>query len=277
MNYLRVPAEVSLADIRAKSCSWSPGMYRQVMIPTSKVISVGELLANYENGMEVGSLAYVRQSDYAFIRTKALQDHSVLTQSKGDSIISITPQAYEKAVRNHPGRIVKDGDILYARGGAVGEVGIVHGCGTATISSHLLHLRFTDHPYYCFAFLKHPICKLQQQPKVKGAIHALDNFHIDTLLRCLVPFPHQPDAERVIRYVSALMEAIVDKEKMIRIKNSEIDSFIRLELESCQNKNACFLFLYPSVGEVRELGRLDAAMYSIAFKRKVFLIKNYFR
>lgn len=274
MQYLRVPRELSVHEIRLKNSSWSPRMYSGIALPISSVKKVGDLLASYKNGVEVGSIAYVKKSPFYFVRTKALQEYSCLTQFKGDSVIPITLQAFNKATEKHPERLINDGDILYARGGSVGEVAIANGCGQSILSSHILKLTFQNHPWYCFSFLKHPICKLQQQPDVKGAIRALDNFNINTLLDCLIPFPNQKDSDRVISYVSALMQAIVEKEKAIREKNRQIDASIVSELLNNQKANT-FRFTMPDSNEIRELGRLDASMYSRDFKQKQFLITNY--
>ena len=123
MQYLRVPNEIALGEIRAKKSSWSCGQYPRVIIPAKHVVPVRNLLESSDNGHEVGSLAYVPASQFTFVRTKALQDYAYLTQEIPGATTPITPQAFARATRNKPGRVVRDGDILYARGGSVGEVG----------------------------------------------------------------------------------------------------------------------------------------------------------
>src|SRR3990172_6482840 len=98
MNYLRVPNEISLDEIRAKGSSLSAGMYRRVVIPTSTVKRVGDLLDSnhpFDKGIEPGSLWYMKRSTHHFIRTKALQDYSYLLYPKGDAIVPINPRAFE--------------------------------------------------------------------------------------------------------------------------------------------------------------------------------------
>lgn len=274
MKYLRVPSEVTLADLKIKESSWSPGMYQRVEIPNSNQRRVGDLLESYHNGHEVGSLAYVPKSPCSFVRTKALQPHSMLTQFKGGAMIPITPSAFAGAVERSPGREILEGDILYARGGSVGEVAIAHECGKATLSGHMLKLRFVMSSLYCFAFLKHDVCKLQQRSNVAGSIAALDNFKLDTLLNCRIPFPVQQDADKVIDYVAGLVEAIIDKEKCIRSRDTEILQKIEAELSANQS-GGDFRFEYPNVQEIRTLGRLDAAIYSYEYKSKVARITSY--
>lgn len=274
MHYLLSPPEITLDELRNNNANFSPRAYKRVFMGTSCVERIGDLLKSYDNGIEVGSLAYVPRSPYNFIRTKALQDYSCLTQHLSGAISPITPRAFKKATGSAPGRIVRDNDILYARGGSVGEVALANDCGQATLSGHMLRLEFQDNKWYCFAFMKHPICKLQQQSQVKGSIRALDNFTINTLLDCLIPFPNQPDAERAIAYVSALMQAIVDKEKAIRQRDSAIHDTIAYELTTHQKPNA-FVFQHPTLNEVRTIGRFDAAIYDREYKAVAHQIANY--
>jgi hypothetical protein len=230
-------------------------------------------LGGAENGVEVGSLAYVPNSPNTYIRTKALQPHAHLTQKGYDAVIHITPKAFAKATKGNK-RLALDGNILYARGGSVGEVGIVHDCGQATFSGHILKLGFAENPLYCYAFMKHPICKLQQQPKVKGSIRSLDNFNINTLLDCLIPFPNQNDADLIIEYVSALMQAVLDKEIAIHEKYDVIIERIDEELLSHQ-KNNTFAYAFPTKAQVITTSRLDASFWSEELTRTLFVVKNY--
>jgi type I restriction enzyme S subunit len=274
MNYLRVPREVSFSEVSSRDASWSPSMFRRIVIPNADVRRVGHLLASWCNGTEVGSISYVDKSPFRFIRTKALQDHSLLTQTKGDSIIPIVPKAFATAIQGHSERIVRDGDILYARGGSVGEVAFAYSCGQAVMSGHVLKILFKEDPFYCFAFMKHPVCKLQQASKIKGAIRALDNFNINTLLDCLIPFPNQGDAAPVIRYVSVLMQAIVEKEKVIRERHHSIIAVIEKEL-STNRLGREFHYAFPMISEIDECSRFDSGLYCMGFRRLKHLVDDY--
>jgi len=274
MSYSRVPSQVSFGEISSRNASWSPSMFQRVVIPNVNIRRVGDLLASWCNGTEVGSISYVRKGPFEFIRTKAFQDHLVLTQRRGGSIIPITPKAFWKAVKGHPERIVRDGDILYARGGSVGEVAFAYSCGQAVMSGHVLSIRFKADPLYCFAFMKHPICKLQQASNIKGAIHALDNFNINTLLDCQIPFPNQGDAARVVRYVSVLMQAIVEKEKTIRERDHSIITGIEKEL-STNRLGREYHYVFPTISEIKESSRLDSGLYCAGFRRLKHLVDDY--
>src|SRR5439155_2657889 len=101
--------------------------------------------------------------------------------------------------------------------------------------------------------------------------------HAKTLwLDCLIPFPNQEDADRVICYVSTLMQAIVEKERTIRQRSDTIHHLIQDELGSNQ-KARLFQFEHPYLSEIRASGRLDSAIYDLEYKSKIWLIKNYER
>jgi hypothetical protein len=267
MKYLRVPREVTLADIQAKESSWSAGMYQRVEIPTSSTRLVRDLLHGYDKGSDPGSKYYLRHSTHHFIRTKALQSHSYLISSKGDAITPLNPRVFEDMG-------LADGDILLSKDSNVGECAMVDGdtWRNHTLSGGVVRLRPSTNRYYLFAFLKHPLFVTELRAKVpRGATIAHAN---ELWLDCQIPFPSQKDSSEVIAYIAALAEAIVDKEKAIRARDTEILRLIEAELSENQAGPA-FHYEYPTTTEVRSLGRLDAAIYSHEYKEKVSRITNY--
>lgn len=271
MAYIQVPKEVSIADIRSKDTSWSPGMYRRVTIPNQRVNAVRDLLDSscpFEKGVEPGSMWYMRKSEYYLIRTKALQEDCCLLYPKGDAITPLNPKAFKDFA-------LLDGDILMSKDSNVGDCAMVDGDNWKThmFSGGILRLHPTIDRYYFFSFLKHPIFKAQLLAIVpRGATIA----HAKSLWQdCMIPFPNQSDGATVTRYVSALMQAIVDKERTIRAKNKAIDKAIVEELQNNQIGRAGFQHSPLAIDEIKQLGRLDAGMYVDDFKRKLFLITNY--
>lgn len=273
MDYLRVPRVINIGEIRDRDAAWSPSMFRRVIIPNANVKRLGELLnpsKPFEKGVEPGSIHYLRRSTRFFIRTKALQDHSYLLYPKGDAITPISPRVFEDP-------FLADGDILMSKDSNVGECAMVDGdrWRNHMFSGGIVRLHPSADRYYFFAFLKHPLFKTQllaKSPRGATIVHSKTLW-----LDCLIPFPNQRDAERVIRYISALMQAIVEKEKTIREKNEQIDSDIEDELVSKQKPGSPYTYAFPSISELAELGRLDASMYSDDFSKKAFLLRNYTR
>jgi len=82
------------------------------------------------------------------------------------------------------------------------------------------------------------------------------------------------DDKSVCEYIAALAVAIAEKEKAIRVRDAEIFQLIDTELAGNQS-GAAFQYEHPNVKEVRNLGRLDAAIYSHEYKSKIARILNY--
>ena len=267
MMYLRVPREITLAELKAKNSSWSAAMYQRVEIPTKRTCYVRDVIHNYDKGSDPGSRHYLRFSTHHLIRTKSLKSHSYLISSKGEAITPINPRVFKDMM-------LSDGDILLSKDSNVGECAMVDGDSwrNHTLSGGVVRLRPSINRYYLFSFLKHPMFVTQLRTKVpRGATIAHAN---DLWLDCLIPFPDQPDADKVVAYVAALTEAIIDKEKSIRKRDADILRTINAELLANQVGDQ-FRYEYPNSKEIRECGRLDAAIYSYEYKSKVALITNY--
>lgn len=270
IDYVRVPDQITLAEMRSKRASWSSGLYRRVIIPNPNVQPVKALLdpkRPYDRGIEPGSISYLTKSSHYLIRTKALQDHSNLVYPKGDAITPINPKAFRDP---H----LKGGDILLSKDSNIGECAMVD---AETLSQHMfsggvLRLRPVGDHFYLFAFLKHPLFKQQLETMVpRGAtIRHAKSLWLD----CLIPFPVQPGAEHVCRYVSQLMQAIVEKEQQIRRRSAAIHNEIHLELTGNQ-KPVPFTYQFPTSRELSEMGRMDACIYDREYRSKIWLIENY--
>jgi len=266
MKYLCVPSEVSLADLKTKTSSWSAGMYRRVEIPTLHTRAIRELITGYDRGSDPGSMYYLEKSTHYLIRTKALQAHSYLIYPKGGAITAINPRAFEDMA-------LTDGDILLSKDSNVGECAMVDGerWRSHTLSGGIVRLRPSINRHYLFAFLKHELFKTELLSMVpRGATIAHAN---DLWLDCRIPFPAQRDAADVIAYVAALTEAIVEKERAIYSRNEEIHEKIDVELAS--NQADTFRYEQPTRDEVARLGRFDAAIYGYEYKSKIARILNY--
>lgn len=267
MTYLRVPREIGLDELRRRDFSWSAGMYQRVEIPTASTRLLGDLLHGYDKGHDPGSVFYVPQSPYYFIRTKALQPYSDLISRKGDAITPLSPKAFKDME-------LSDGDILLSKDSNIGECAMVDGdtWRTHTLSGGVLRLRPMIDRHYLLAFLKHPLFTTELRAKVpRGATIAHAN---DLWLECHIPFPNQTDGARVVAYVGALMQAIVEKQIAIRERQSEI--FRRIESELLLNqRSGAFRYSYPTSDEVRATTRLDTGLYCRGFQEFQQQVRGY--
>lgn len=269
-SYVAVPKIVKISEIEDKGFVLSPSLFRRVEIKNQNVKKIRDLLDRElkpkDKGFEVGSKAYVYNSKFFFIRTKALQSTSFLPNYDKESIVPILPQSF----KNYD---LREGDILISKDSNIGEVVILDkDLPKYMPSAGIYRLPVSKLKYYLLAFMKNDFFKTQLNFLVsRGATirHAKTLF-----LDCLIPFPNQKNSDEIIKYVELLTKAIINKEKEIRRKHKLILEKIEKELLENQKSNK-FQYKLPDIEEIEKVGRLDTGLYAENFKKLDFLIRNY--
>lgn len=270
MNYVRVPLEISAADVLSKSCSFSASQYRGVIITNKNSVPLRELLDRplrpSDKGVEVGSQSYITRSPFQFVRTKGLQPESFLPSFSPESVVPILPMSF----KNYS---LKEGDVLISKDSNIGEVIILdHDYPKHMISGGIYRLPISKHKYYIFSLLKTDFFKTQL---LFLASRGTTILHAKTLfLDCKIPFPNQKNSDDVIKYIESLTISIIKQEKDIKEKTELLNIKIEKELLENQKLNK-FHYEYPTLEKIAKNSRLDTGIYSEEFKKTDFLIKNY--
>lgn len=269
-NYIHVPNTVKVLDIVDNNYSLSSTQYKRLVMPNRNFKLVKDFLDRPLNkkdlGVEIGSLNYIGESPYRFIKTKALQEHSYLLDINKDSALPIMPSVYQQMN-------LKSGDLLISKDSNIGEIVILDkDYKNCMLSSAIYRLPVEEKwRYYLLAFIKHGIFREQLDFMVpKGATirHAKTMF-----LDCKIPLPNT-DTEKVVRYVSLLTQSIVNKEKLIRKRHKDIIQLIENEL-TVNQKPKEFSYELPKLNELNIVGRLDVSRYCKEYKEYEHLITNY--
>lgn len=273
MAYIDIPQEISYKEVCDNEGNLSSNTYKKLLMKNTNFKTLGELLKDFQSGKEIGSLAYVKNSNFLFLRTKALNSHLFCldfhTQGASECI---KPHSYELNFKQN--MKLEKNNILFVTGGNVGEVAFIdEGLENIIFSSHLIKLEILENPHYVFALLKHNISKEQVNFSPTGAIKGLDTFKIDYILNCKIPFPNT-NAKESIKFIELLTKSIIIKEKLIKQRHERILSLIESELLNNQLPNT-FHYAYPTFKELLESARLDTGIYCEEFKKLDFLIKNY--
>lgn len=248
----------------------APSQLNILDIPNKNTILIRDLLdrelKSSDRGNEVGSLNYISESDYHFIRSKELQTNYFLSFLDNKSVVAIRPQVFKNFN-------LKAGDLIISKDSNIGEAIILdRDYPKFMISSALYRLPITNNKLYIFAFLKHNYFKKQLDLFVpKGSIirHAKTFF-----LDCKIPFPSQKTSTEIIRYIELLTQAVINKEKEIRRKNQLIFDLIEKEILENQ-KDTKFKYESPRFSELFSNLRFDSGYYCFDYKQKIFLISNY--
>lgn len=269
-SYIHIPNAIDLQEFVNNNFSLSSSQYVKLVMPNKNYKFVRDFLKRPLNrkdlGVEVGSLNYIDESPYLFIRTQAFQEHSFLLDINKESALPIMPSVFVQMN-------LKEGDVLISKDSNIGEVIILDkDYPNCMLSGAIYRLPVKDEwRYYLLALIKHSIFREQLDFMVpKGATirHAKTKF-----LDCKIPLPNN-NAEKVVCFISLLTQAIVNKEKIIHHRHIAILQLIEKELEENQS-NSDFCYNLPKFTEVEELNRIDTNMYRFYFKKEVFKIVNY--
>lgn len=268
-SYINIPKSISINSIFENNYTLSSSQYKQLIMVNKNFKYVKDFLSRplrrSDLGNEIGSKNYIQKSPYYFMRTKALQSHTYLPEITKESVLPIMPNAFRSS------NLKKD-DIIISKDSNIGEAIILDkNYPNYMLSGALYKLPVKENKYYLLAFIKHEIFRQQLDFMVpKGATirHAKTMF-----LDCKIPMPSS-NKEHVITYVETLMEAIINKEKLIKERHKLIMNIIKNELLKNQ-KPTKFNYEFPRIKEVMELGRLDTGLYRQEFKEINDLVLNY--
>lgn len=268
-NFIDVPLYTTFKDIINKDFSLSATQYKSLCINNKNQIPLKDFLdrelLRKDRGKDVGTEAYVDNSPYKFIKTKALQPKSYLLDVIKDSVLYVIPDSF---VSMH----LQKGDLIISKDANVGEVIILDkDLPNAMLCGSLYKLPVTKHKYYLLAVIKSDLFRQQIDflvPRGSTIRHGKTKF-----LECMIPIPEK-NKEETMEYVETLTQAIINKEIEIKHKHNLILEKIQEELENNQN-NCKFVYSLPSLKDIQELERMDSSVYSYEFKEKEFLIKNY--
>lgn len=268
-SYIRIPESISFKSIEEKDFTLSSSQYMDLIMPNKNFKFVRDFLSRplkrTDLGNEIGSINYIGNSPFHFLRTKALQPHTYLPEITPETAIPITPKAFIK-------QNLKAGDLLISKDSNIGEVVILDKDYPNIMTSGAIYrLPVTENKYYLLAFIKHQIFREQidfMVPKGATIRHAKTMF-----LDCKIPLPNKKTKE-TMKYVELLTQTIINKEILIKERHHKILETIETELKQNQKKNS-FKFEYPNINELEEQGRFDTGLYNQEFKTWNHLVKNY--
>jgi type I restriction enzyme S subunit len=269
-HYIHIPTTVSLNDIEKNNFSMSSSQYKKIIMPNKNYKLVKNFLSRplkrSDLGIEVGSINYIKQSPYHFIRTKALQTHTFLPELSRETALPIMPSEFVQMN-------LKEGDLLISKDSNIGEIVILDKDYTDyMLSGGIYRLPVKEEwRFYLLAMIKHNIFREQLDfivPKGATIRHAKKLF-----LDCKIPLPNTKGDE-TIQYISVIAQAIVNKEKLIRKRHHDILKLIDDELTNNQKQNQ-FTYRMPQFRDICNIGRLDSGLYSIEHKVLEHMLLNY--
>lgn len=216
-----------------------------------------------DNGLEVGSINYIKRSHKIFMKAKAVQDYNFLPIINDETSEYIKPSAFYEME-------LKKGDIIISKDSNIGESCILNkDYNNLMLSNAFYRLPINNNKLYIFSFMKSEYFKKQLDilsPKGATIRHAGKKF-----LECYIPFPSD---EKIIKYITILTKVIINVEECIIKKDRKIISMLDNELNNgCKNTNVNIDALKYS--ELVKLQRFDVGIFSNKYKMVKNLIENY--
>ncbi len=268
-SFICTPKTISFDMVSKGNFTLSSSQYKQLVVRNKNLRLVSSFMTRgldrEDLGEEIGSVNYIGRSTHYFMRTKALQEHSFLPEMTKETLLPMNPRFFRQM---H----LQKGDLLLSKDSNIGEAVILErDYPNVMLSGAIYRLPVEDMKYYLLAFLKHPVFRQQLDflvPKGATIRHAKTLF-----LDCLIPMPNT-DAEATIEFVEKLLQAVIHKEALIRMRHQRILEKIEAELTEHQ-RDASFCYEFPRYKEVAEVGRLDTGVYTEYFKSSCHSIYNY--
>ena len=186
-KYIKTPSSISYKDIGNADYTLSASQYKHLSMLNTNTLTVRDFLSRplqrKDLGVEVGSLNYINQSTHYFLRTKALQEYSLLPDITKETMLPIMPQSFVQMN-------LKEGDLIISKDSNIGEIVILdRDYPNVMLSGALYKLPVHSKKYYLLAFIKHTLFREQLDFMVpKGATirHAKTLF-----LDCKIPIPNK--------------------------------------------------------------------------------------
>ena len=220
-------------------------------------------LQTSDNGIEVGSINYIKKSEKIFMKAKALQAFNYLPIINAETSEFIKPSCFVNME-------LQAGDIILSKDSNIGEACILDkDYPNIMLSNALYKLPINKNKLYIFSFMKSIYFKKQLDilsPRGATIRHAGKRF-----LECYIPFPN---SNEVISFIECLTKSIIDIEKNIFIKNDKILNYFDNNLkDNCIIEKNNIASLHFS--EVKNIGRLDVGIFSESYKKINHYIENY--
>lgn len=269
-KYVKAPDFITFEECQENDYKLSSALYKKLLMQNKNAKPVSDFLTrkllNADLGSEIGSLSYIDKSSHYFLRTKSLQKHSFIPEINKESSLPMRPADFVDMS-------LKKGDLILSKDSNIGEAAILDkDYPNYMLSGAIYKLPVKEEwKYYLFAMIKHDIFREQLDTIVpKGATirHAKTLF-----LNCLIPLPNN-NQDNIIKFISILTKAIIEKETLIQKRHKDILDAIEKELNENQKPDK-FEYSLPTINEVERIGRLDTSLYEKEFQGHIFRIRNY--
>lgn len=260
MRYVNVPQKITSDSLKKRGFSFAPSRYSAFYPDDPKRYEVLSKLVKLRNErkkiqldrkyiyIEIGDINVNTGSiNYIEYLGKLLPNTSPLTIKQNDVLIS-TVRTYRKGI----GFVDLDKPEMIC----TPAMAVIAETSERVTKEYIFAILRTD-------FFIEQILSFQN----RGMYPRLDK---DTINFVHIPLPR---SSKELEYISLLQKVAINKEREIREKSEKIDDIIGTEIGGSTDHS--FVYSFPLVGDLREVGRLDTGPYTSSYKTIESKIKNY--
>ena len=265
-NSINIPNIINFSDVLENDFSFSILDYKQFNFPNTNRLLL-DTICSIEQGTFVDNIDRTKyDTGLSYITIRDFEGYAF---SKKNSDYIIPKSAYSSL------KIDKD-TIFVSDAGSIGKATFVKNEINGINADGITRINYLNNNiidiYYIFACIQNTyFTELLKTIAPSGSTQ--QNVEVKHFKKTFIPIPNK-NINETIRYVSLLMQAIINKETIVLQKHKNISSIIEKELLENQTNNI-FHYEMPKIKEVEEFGRLDTGVYSEQFKEIQYKIKNY--
>ena len=269
MRYVSIPKELPLSQIRANEICFAPGRYVRFIPPKASSVNhfapLDKLILMRDSRIIVKKDKPYRYAEIGDINVatggivfRSMPGYRLPANrpsvAKYEDVLVSTVRTYRMGI----GYVADTDDNL------VTTNAVLNICDVTDFAPGLTLL-------YVYSFLRTDFFVEQVWSMLNRSLYPrMDKGALDKIL---IPISAN---KRVIRYVSALTQAIIEKEKAIRERHDAITMAIEEEL-SANNRGKAFQYAFPARSEIRESSRFDCGLYCAGFRSFKHRVDDYKR
>jgi len=263
---INIPNVINFSDMLENDFSFSILDYKQFNFPNTNCLLLGTI-CSIEQGTFVDNIDRTKyDTGLSYITIRDFEGY-VFSKKNNDYIIPKSAYSFLK---------IDKSTIFVSDAGSIGKATFVKNEINGINADGITRINYLNNSivdiYYIFACIQNPyFTELLKTIAPSGSTQ--QNVEVKHFKKTFIPIPNK-NINETIKYVSLLMQAVINKEMIALQKHKNISSIIEKELLQNQTNNA-FLYEMPRIKEVEEFGRLDTGVYSEQFKEIQHKIKNY--
>ena len=265
-NYIIKPNSINKSSIANKKFVLSASRYNYIDIKNSNILYIDDIFFESKKNINLEK----NKGYYNYIEIGSINNNTGYVNSKHVKSINISSNMVLE---------INENDILISTVRTyLGGIGYVTKNEKNTVASKALIVlrkqKITKERGYLFAILRSTFFVNQVSIILNASMYPrMERADFKNLFIPFPTFKNHSEPSLIEKYVSLLVQNIIDKEEQIKIRIDLINDIIYSELHKNQSKQ--FTYFLPRKSSLKRFNRLDSGLYTEKYQFENHLIENY--